>query len=110
MRRRAVAALCVGGADALMRAAAVLCAVACGVVCALCAGEEKEEEGRKRVRRRGNKDSPLSYLFTLEEIVGARFAAHDLVTDGELRPHDLRHDLLCGLTAARSATPWATKE
>ena len=101
-----MAALCVGGADALMRAAAVLCAVACGVVCALCAGEEKEEEGKKRVRRRGNKDSPLSYLFTLEEIVGARFAAHDLVTDGELRPHDL----LCGLTAARSATPWATKE
>ena len=71
MRRRAVTALCVGGADALVRAAAVLCAVACGVVWALCAGEEKEEEGKKRVRRRGNKDSPLPYLFTAEEIVGA---------------------------------------
>ena len=64
-------AWCVGGTDALMRAAAVLCAVACGVVRALCAGEEKEEECKSRVRRRGNKDSPLLYLFSAEEIVGA---------------------------------------
>ena len=70
VRRRAVTALCVGGADALMRAAAVLCAVACGVACALCAGEEKEGEGRNECGGGKRPPSPL-YLFSAEEIVGA---------------------------------------
>ena len=96
-------ARCVGGADALMRAAAVLCAAACGVARALCAGEEKEEESKSECE--GGKQCPLPTIYgRFGEIVGARSAAHDLVTDEKLRPHDLRHDLLYGLTAARSAT------
>ena len=64
-------------------------------------------QGGREENAKGGKDLSRSpYLFTTEEIVGARFAAHDLVIDGKLRPHDLRHDLLCGLTAARSATRW----
>ena len=70
VRRRAVTALCVGGADALMRAAAVLCAAACGVACALCAGEEKEEEGKNECEE-GERLPRSPYLFTAEEIVGA---------------------------------------
>ena len=75
-----------------------------GELCALRAEEGREARERRVNAKEGERLSRSPYLFTAEEIVGARFAAHDLVTDGELRPHDLRHDLLCGLTAARSDT------
>ena len=73
--------------------------------------EENEEARRKRRECEGGKRFvPLPLFIYAEEIVGARFTAHDLVNDGELWPHDRGHDSRCGLTAARSATRWATRK
>ena len=68
--RRTAAALCVGGVGARVRTAAVLRAVTCGVACALGAGEE--DEGKRRMVRRGRQVPPPYYLWAVGGDRGCR--------------------------------------
>ena len=73
MSRRTAAALYVGGVGARVRAAAVLCAVACGVACALGAGGE--DEGKRRMERRGRQEPPPYMMLNLNDELHERFSS-----------------------------------
>ena len=54
--------------------------------------------------RRRVKDNPAPLFICGGGDRGCGFSVHGSRNGRGLTPHDLRHDLLCGLTAARSDT------